>query len=635
MRLPSWASCESRHRFFVCLSFVACVGAVFWLLPLKAWAAGIRINQADYVISDSPTLPDQTASWQTANLPHRSARPQDSELSSYWYRMKFEPDREADGLWLYFPKLRSGGEIYLNGVLLASIKDADRLTQRRWFRPFMFAAPNFLLNKGVNVISVHLHLKEPLTSFGEVVVDTEEKIRPDYEMLFFWEKTVSEVASILCIAAGAFMFLIWMRRRQEQFYGIFGICALFWGIRTIIFRMPEVPMNLWLLWRLLYYFTTAGFIVWITMFLIRFTEKRIPLVEKTMVAYWLTGCTVFAIVGAPARATMDSIWTLGFLPFTLFAVFLLVKYVISNRSVSAFAMFVAIILALCFALHDYAVQHGFWGLSEFYLLHLGIPAFLAVMGWGLLDRFLCNLELADSLNENLAIRLAQRESELLDAHEHLRVLEKTAAVAQERQRIIQNLHDGVGSQLLSSLLLVRSGHADVREVAVSLQECIDEMRLSLDTLALGDDNLLRLMANFRSRISARFHAIGLGFHWKMQDIPENLVLPSGVALDLLRILQEALTNVLKHARASQVVVSLSRAGDALLIVIADNGVGFSPGRQHDGYGLQNIRARAAKIGAAVDFLSGKHGTQVKVVLQLSTELIENGETTDKGDSARA
>jgi signal transduction histidine kinase len=593
--------------------------AAWLLMPGMILAQSMTVlREAEYATFDLSALPDMGSSGSKVALPHRSARPAGQELTGYWYRLKFDAAHADQPLWLLFPKLRSGGTVYLNGLMIGAIDEADLQTQRRWFRPFMFIAPPVSLRTGSNEILVYFTIREPLTSFGEVMVGPEQEIRRMHDRLYFWENTVTEVASLLCLIVGTLTVVIWMRRRQEALYGIFSVCTLFWGVRTIIFRMPEVPMSHWIEWRFLYYFTTAGFIVCISLFMLRFSGSVKPWLERFLCAYWLVGCAVFLAVGVPARPAMDAWWTLGFLPFTFYSVLVLLAYTRRSGSRSAFAMLAAVAFAFSLALHDFAVQHGMFGLNEFYLLHLGIPAFLLVMAIILLERFLKTLEMADSMQDSLTAKIAERERALMESHERLRTMERLNATAEERQRIMQNLHDGVGSQLITSLMLVKGGRAGQADMIDLLQDCIEEMRLALDSLAGETDDLLPVLGNFRGRISPRFNAIGLKLQWLYESLPDSVEISSQASLQVLRILQEALSNVLKHAKASTVTVKIGLEKDALLIQVIDDGVGIVSSFPATGLGMGNMHSRAERMGGLLTIVAGPEGTAVRLSVPLAS-----------------
>jgi signal transduction histidine kinase len=102
---------------------------------------------------------------------------------------------------------------------------------------------------------------------------------------------------------------------------------------------------------------------------------------------------------------------------------------------------------------------------------------------------------------------------------------------------------------------------------------------------------------------------------------EALKLPAAVEIQLMRIIQEALSNIRKHARATNAIVSFGRTADGLTIEVSDNGQGFDPERLvrtgWPRFGLQTMRERAQAIGGKCDIVSSPgHGTIVTVQVPL-------------------
>jgi signal transduction histidine kinase len=108
-------------------------------------------------------------------------------------------------------------------------------------------------------------------------------------------------------------------------------------------------------------------------------------------------------------------------------------------------------------------------------------------------------------------------------------------------------------------------------------------------------------------LTAHFHSVG-----------ETTPLPEDVENELLRIAQECMTNVLKHAGAQRVEIGLVFGADSVSLSIADDGCGFDARAHHDGFGLVGMRERAERIGARllVSTQPG-HGTRIETVIPRS------------------
>lgn len=251
-------------------------------------------------------------------------------------------------------------------------------------------------------------------------------------------------------------------------------------------------------------------------------------------------------------------------------------------------------------------------------MHLGIPSFLMVMAGILSDRFLDSLKKVESANEHLAVRVTEREAELAISYDRLRKLERDHATTEERQRIMQDMHDGVGSQLLSTLIIVKRGATTQNDTVALLQDCLDDMRLVIDSLSPTDSDLLSVLGNFRFRMESRFKEMGLVLQWRSHDMPDSCEAAPHAGLHVLRILQEALANILKHAQGKNVIVDLHFSPGSLQIHITDDGVGFSTVDKSTGRGLRNMQARAQKIGASFNIEHLSPGTLVRLNIPIQT-----------------
>ncbi len=631
MKPQNWEFLTCRPIRVISLSAAFFFSLTFFLTffpTLSAFAQNapdqrvIRIRMAEFIISDSPAPPPHDAGWQQVTLPHHVPKPTNQELVFYWYKANFTESNLAEPQWILFPQLLSGGDVYVNGHLIGTQPWSNEQIQVRWYVPALWLIPPAVMRGGMNEIEVRLAIREPFTSFGEIEVGPEKVQRDTFNFLYFWEDTTADISTALCILVGICIFVFWLRRPQEKLYGLFGVCVMFWGLRTLLLRTPVVAMDYFLLWRLAYYFCTAGFIVLISIFMIRFAGRNYPVYNRVLVAYWLAGCAMFSIYGMSIRHFLEAYWLSGFLPLNLYAVFCILVFAQRKRTHHAVSMGLAILFALGLSIHDLAVQEAWVDWPEIYLMHLGLPAFLLVMLTMLMERFLDSLSQVESINEQLELRVAARESELKLSYDQLRKLERLHAATEERHRIVQDMHDGVGTQLLSTLMVAQQTELSQETLVALLQECLDDMRLVIDSLSPDDRDLLPVLGNFRFRMESRFRAIGLEFEWFNYAMPDSLEMDPDVGLQVLRILQESLANILKHAKAKKVAVELFFEPDRLCIRVKDDGCGFDENakvtRVGTGRGVVNMRERARKIGAELNLKQLSPGTEVILDVALTT-----------------
>lgn len=222
-------------------------------------------------------------------------------------------------------------------------------------------------------------------------------------------------------------------------------------------------------------------------------------------------------------------------------------------------------------------------------------------------------------NVDLERHLQAKEAELTATHLKLRESEHLQTLSEERQRLMQDMHDGMGSSLTTALRVVERGHLDEAAVAQVLKSCIDDLKLAIDSMEPLDADLLLLLATLRFRLGPRLENSGIRLKWNVGPVAPLDWLEPKSALHILRILQEALANVIKHANATEIVVATKVEGDQVAISVCDNGAGFplqQTAREFAGKGLANQQRRAHDMGASVGVVSSGAGTCLTLLLPI-------------------
>ena len=186
---------------------------------------------------------------------------------------------------------------------------------------------------------------------------------------------------------------------------------------------------------------------------------------------------------------------------------------------------------------------------------------------------------------------------------------------------MQDMHDGLGSQLVSSLALAQCGQLSPTQTYELLRGCIDDLRLAIDASTDSRDSLPLALGNLRFRMEPRLKSAGISLRWDTAHLKENLPLSIEQQLPVLRIIQETITNTLKHAKAQALSVHVVSIPTQLVINITDDGCGFDveAARAHSrGKGLNSLGKRARVIGAELSIISSSQGTHTRLVLPLVT-----------------
>jgi hypothetical protein len=237
----------------------------------------------------------------------------------------------------------------------------------------------------------------------------------------------------------------------------------------------------------------------------------------------------------------------------------------------------------------------------------GLFIFVLIMAVIMADRYSNSVAENLALNADLSLRVDERERQLRAAFDALRHQQHWQSVSDERQRIMRELHDGVGSQLVGLLNMVARPGGDPAVLQEQVQQALDEMRMAVDSLQPLHDDLVTVLATLRYRLQPRLQAAGIDVVWDVDELPVLKQLSPYAMLQVQRILLEAFTNVLKHARASQVIVQArwySEPQSRVALQITDNGVGLrtdvgAHAADRHGCGIDNMRGRAVAIGATL------------------------------------
>jgi signal transduction histidine kinase len=270
-------------------------------------------------------------------------------------------------------------------------------------------------------------------------------------------------------------------------------------------------------------------------------------------------------------------------------------------------------VSLLFGVHSVAVGWwtGFYATS--YSLQFAPLPITLTMGWVVIRRYARMKLRTDALNRRLMRRVAQREAELQGAFVSIAQLQQDEAVRQERERFMRDMHDGLGAQLITSLRMAQRGTMDHETMREVLQECLDELRFSIESLKPTADDLLTVLGNYRYRLQPRLEASGISLHWHMEDTPHTKSV-SEYTLHVLRILNEAVTNALKHTSTRKLSITGKVIESRYVITVRDYGHGFNTETGFAGEGLHSMRQRADKINAALKIESDSGGTSVSLTL---------------------
>lgn len=216
--------------------------------------------------------------------------------------------------------------------------------------------------------------------------------------------------------------------------------------------------------------------------------------------------------------------------------------------------------------------------------------------------------------------------------QELRTELKQRAIREERERISRELHDGM-AQILGyvntkvtavRLMLKKKDDEGAEEHLLQLEEAARELFVDVREAILGlrmnDQDGIGFAAAIQEYCQQYSRLSNIPVDLKVDSGAESLRLDAEVELQLLRIVQEALTNIRKHASANEAWIALELDDENITLTVGDDGLGFDPGKDHSDkpthFGLKTMQERAESIGAHffVDSVPGA-GTRIEVILK--------------------
>jgi len=260
---------------------------------------------------------------------------------------------------------------------------------------------------------------------------------------------------------------------------------------------------------------------------------------------------------------------------------------------------------------------GILAVDRPHLMPFGGVLMLSVIVWMLVKRFVNALNEMEDLNRDLDMRVQIKTRQLEQNHMHIEQIERDKILAQERERIMRDMHDGTGGHLVAALAQVETGNINTEVLSETLQNALDDIRLMIDSLDPIDEDIVAVLAMFRSRIEPRLKYSGIGIQWKVQDVPAIAGFGPEKVLQLMHILHETVTNIIKHAQANTIifrtgVCDIPSKSEHVFIEIEDNGKGFCD-EQEEGRGIANMLYRATEINAQIKLFNSKQGAIVRIL----------------------
>jgi signal transduction histidine kinase len=570
------------------------------LAVLAAHAASAQelervLDKGDFVFSSSWRPPPDSAPWKPVTLPDNWYLTHPGEAQVGWYRIPFDlTPQEAARInhAFYLPRNSAARMLFF-------INDGGWRSTSRWYGdpgtanwapPLLHSFSPGVQKPGVNLLYVRVEampeMRQGLTRVSLA--------RGLYGRTLYESRYTTQITTLFMFGAAAFFCgllaaAFWFRERGDTTLLWFAITAFAWATAAFPwFHAAFTPQAFF--HGPLAFAVRFAYAAPMLVLCLRVAGKRWSLGEPMLWFLTLCGVSLAWLLDESYHGEIITYWSIAYLAALIVVLAVLIRSRPGRRWWAFWPLIAALVLAVLLNAHDFAWWMGWIDYDSFQLAHFHIPLVLFAVGATIIDRHF----------------------EAVAAVERARV-----ELARERQRIMADMHDGLGSTLVGLLGAVQSGTTSLPDIEKRLHDALQEMRLAVDALEPIDGDLSVVLGNVRHRMRAAIESSGVRFHWQVEELPRLPSLTPKAVMDIQRIVLEALTNALRHASASDLTVSTKLNGSSLQIKIADNGIGFDRAVAAPGRGLESLRHRAQGLGGSVEVQSALgSGTDVTLRLPL-------------------
>ena len=594
---------RARLGWIVLLLVNAAVAAAPYVLTLPAPHHAIAIDTVLYSADDGPA--------QQVTLPHRSGWGADGAATAHYRAMFDLPAIPETRLFVFAGVVNHHPALILNG---APLTDGRRpiwsgpLTNA----PVLHELPRAALIAGRNELTVATENAEMAISglLSPLYIGEEADLLPAYKMRIFSQERLAPMAFSAHLLLSLGILICYVRRPRDPLFawlaamivvssaasvGLFaGLTPAFAGLRP--YCMALLPSVGLLFIGIALAFVGASPPRWFRLLIAGLAVVLMAGVALDILPdpHLLAAFYLATVVGSIIVATIVIAW-----------------HAVRDANMEAYFLLSPFFLTAWFMVRDAGVSAGLLDgtvLLSPYMRPILLAAVLAL----LMHRLVATLDRLDHANDTLNQRLAAREAELTALHHEESAKAAHAVRAEERERLTRDLHDGIGGHLVSIIAMAERPGSSTAPIEQAARQALDDLRLVIYSLDLGDRELPLALANFRERLIPQLRRAGVTLDWSMIGLPDVSGVTPGNALAVLRILQEAVTNALRHGPATVIAIRGAAMEEKAAIVVDNDGVAYADNPA--GFGLANMRQRVAQLGGEIRIAPHANGTRVIVLL---------------------
>lgn len=577
------------------------------------------LDSAEFVVSRSTSPPGDDAPWQPVRLPDDWNQSRPGFNGAVWYRIRFEVVNPRQMRTTYIPRITGRNmRWFINGTSVGSTTGSVDTRTADSYRPFQRGVVPALQRPGENVIHIQVigeaAYRHGLTTVTVGVAGMVARVllRQDLQV------TAVVVFGAVLLFAACVCFAIWLGSRKDPallWSALTGLALALWALE---FGWP-VTMALAKLQDLVLYVVRYLYVPPLLVLCLEAAARRNRRLEW---AIWSAfGLGALAAVATSERS-FPSVLTAASLTALCLEVWMVALLASSpqarGRWPSRLLALAMLVLALLTA-HDWARWMGYVDYENMLLAPYATPFIMAAMGAAIVSRYLSTLGELEQANAVLGTRIEEKVHEAQAAQQRMNEALHLQAVMRERQRIMSDMHDGIGADLVALLGIAQNPGTQSQEVSRRIAQLLLDLRVIVDSLEPVEGDLGVVLGNVRYRMRAAIEQSGIRFNWRVESLPVIPELTPEKVLAIQRVVMEALSNSLQHSGASSITVAARHDTESgvVRISIEDDGQGFEVQRVGPGRGLRTMRSRVQQTGIQVSIESTPgQGTRVDLVFSV-------------------
>ena len=571
--------------------------------------------------------------WQALKIPHAVPQTWPGWNGPVWYRLDWQlhcqPGVAAGDaqLALAIAGIRLAGTVYWNDALLWSDRSLVEPFSRSWNMPRWWPVPvqnvNAVQTAWVRVVSP----QGDLAGLGYVKLGPMAAIQEEYDARF-WRQRISYVLTAgLSLTLACVALVVWLWRRREKLYLWMGLMELCWTLYlSVILSLegwPGISSSTLTLLNVVFFMLYGHCFL---IFVLRFHGQHKPRVEGITWAALALWTAYLAAESQRMRWMSELSLTWGVVVLNgacLYAIYRALRVRQPQNLLLGAACAVIVVVAV----HDIEVALRRWDNDltwSYFLWPLNMVILAVLLGWQVAS----HMRRVDGFNAELTAHVAEARADLAQVLERQHAKDLQSAKLQERVQLAHDLHDGLGGSLVRSMALIEQAQQQLsNERVMSLLKSLrDDLRQVIDSGSSSGatlpDSPVQWLVPLRHRFTQVLDEMNIATHWQVDAHWKQA--PSALqCMGLARFLEEAFTNIIKHSRATEVLVTCTMQSDDLLeLSVQDNGQGFNVAAVQAagiGVGMRSMQTRVQRIGGELQISSrpGKSLLRARVAVHRS------------------